>query len=367
MARKDIVDNEVLSFYHCVSRCVRRAFLCGRDDYSGINYEHRKDWVEDRLKLLEACFAIDVAAFAIMSNHLHLILRIRPDLVQLLSDKEVARRWLMLYPKRKNLNGDPCMPSEEEIDLILEDEAVLLTLRERLGSISWLHKCLKEFIATKANKEDHCNGAFWEGRFKSQRLLDDESLLACMSYVDLNLIRALMADRPESSPYTSIQNRIETRQAHEKVHALSEERKLLSEHAQEKLELNDAQKLELATQFNSRKADHWLAPIEKNKWNTKNRLGLLPITRDQYIELIDWTGREIKAGKRGAIPITLLPIFKRLDLDVNRWVDMVSQFGSIFWRMVGKTDGMLLQAIKADRSWFKGVRCSQFAFKNKTG
>jgi hypothetical protein len=83
-APSKIVDPPAPGFFQCVSRCMRRAFLCGQDAYSGRSYEHRKAWVEERLLELAECFAIGLYAYAITSNHVHVVLQVDP---------QVARQW----------------------------------------------------------------------------------------------------------------------------------------------------------------------------------------------------------------------------------------------------------------------------------
>ncbi len=95
--RSQIVPTDEVGIYHCIARCVRRAFLCGVDPFSGRDYEHRKDWIRQRLEQLAAIFAIEICGYAVMSNHLHLILRVRPDLAQDWSDEELALRWVRLF------------------------------------------------------------------------------------------------------------------------------------------------------------------------------------------------------------------------------------------------------------------------------
>ena len=202
------VSIEATPYYHCISRCVRRAFLCGSDPLTGFNFEHRRQWIVDRIKQVCSVFAVDLCAYAIMSNHYHIVVKINPARVADWTDEEVAQRWLQIFSGP--LLMQQFLAGTDLTEFQLQRVAELFALwRERLADLSWLMRCINEPIARMANSEDHCTGSFWEGRFKSQALLDDRALLACMAYVDLNPIRAAMATTPEQSDYTSIQERIE--------------------------------------------------------------------------------------------------------------------------------------------------------------
>jgi hypothetical protein len=177
--RREIINERVVGIYHCVQRCVRRAFLCGKDQITGKDYGHRKEWIRSRLQFLAGQFAIDVLDYSVLDNHLHVVVRNRPDIVRSWSDAEVARRWWNLFPKRKDKAGNAAEPHEDELAIWAADAEAISEKRRRLSSISWLMRCLAERIARQANKEDGCTGRFWEGRYKCQRLLDDAAVLAC--------------------------------------------------------------------------------------------------------------------------------------------------------------------------------------------
>jgi hypothetical protein len=178
-ARRDIVDTHHVGVYHCIARCVRRAFLCGTDSYSGRDYSHRRAWILDRLRALAGLFGIEVCGYAIMSNHLHLVLRTRPDSVEQWSDGEVALRWRKLFPQRDDVTGEPAEPDDHDLAMLMADADRLAMLRGRLSSLSWFMRCLCEWVARAANREDGSAGRFWAGRFKSQPLLDEAALSAC--------------------------------------------------------------------------------------------------------------------------------------------------------------------------------------------
>ena len=195
--RKSLICLSDTPFYHCMSRCVRRAFLCGIDHYSGIDYQHRRDWLEDKLHHTADAFAIKLCAYAVMNNHYHVVLNVRSDIAESWTHYEVVERWHRLFSgtplSQQFILGAPLSKSESEG--LSKDIAVW---RQRLTDISWFMRIVNEAIARQANSEDNCTGRFWEGRFKSQALLDDKALLSCMAYVDLNPIRASIAKTPEN-------------------------------------------------------------------------------------------------------------------------------------------------------------------------
>ncbi len=272
--RRTLVSLDDTPYYHCVCRCVRRAFLCGRDFASGEDYEHRRQWIIDRLQTLSQVFTIDICAYAVMSNHYHLVLRINRDQAQALSDDKVIERWNTLFnlPLLVERYRSGMMESDAERNRAQE---FIATWRERLMDLSWFMRCLNEHIARQANEEDGCKGRCWEGRYKSQALLDEEALLTCMSYVDLNPIRAGLAETPETSEYTSIRDRIQTFHTGEQT-------------------ANPLPLLPFKEAESLRAPDH------------------LPFSFTDYLQLVDWSGRAMRKDKRGHIPANLPPILTRL-------------------------------------------------------
>lgn len=352
-ARREIMDFSSVGAYHCYSRCVRRAFLCGRDDYSGNNYDHRKDWLETRLEFLASCMAIDLLAVAILDNHFHVIVRNRPELAEQWSDHEVARRWLTLCPgtrekKRKRDKSDtPNEPSREKIDELLADKTKIGKVRERLSSISWMMKLLKEKIARIANEEDNVRGHFFEGRFRSTRLLDMFALVAAVMYVELNPIRAGTATTPEASQHASVSKRIRARQAQQRP---SEDR-----HTDSKAP---------SASGDAALAAAWLAPVDldapppdgnqADRGRRASDRGFLEMTLDQFLTLLDWSGRQLRTDKRGAIPADLAPILQRLEVDVDFWLLNVERFGHLYSTAAGKFTTLVNYARDCGRRWLRG-------------
>lgn len=150
-ARSLFVSDHASGNYHCVSRCVRRAWLCGIDPYSSIDYSHRKAWFEQRLHEVAASFSIGIYGYAVMSSHLHIVVHVDVDAAQRWTDVEIAQRWCQLFPCRDQDN-------EQRVQKLLKNTSRLALLRQRLCSLSWLMRCINEPIARSANREDSCTG-----------------------------------------------------------------------------------------------------------------------------------------------------------------------------------------------------------------
>ena len=185
LPRNKIVDRHEIGIYHCISRVVRRARLCGYDPVTKKNYNYRKQWIEDLLRHCAKSFAIDLLSFAILDNHAHDKVRNRPDLVKVWSNETVARNWLALYPKRRDEHGNPCQPNKEEIQVITRDKKRVAELRRRLSDISWYHRYWKEKVAKRANAEDEVRGHFFEGRFRSIRITSADASLAAFAALSI--------------------------------------------------------------------------------------------------------------------------------------------------------------------------------------
>ena len=342
-ARGQSIDPAIVQVVHCVHRCVRRAFLCGHDPYSGKCYEHRRQWIRHRLEFLASVFAIDCLTYCVMSNHLHLVLRSRPDLVATWSDKEVARRWLRLYPVRKAIEGS-VDPTDDEINVLVNQPKVMGELRRRLSDISWWMRCTAETIARRSNREDECTGHFWEGRFRSQLILDEAGLLACAAYVDLNPVRAALAKSPEPSRFTGVKDRIDDLKTRS-------DRARISDHQWER--------------NHRRVKSGWMSPIEIDE--TRDPVGpdpsrderraswkgFLSITLSAYLQLVDWTGRQFRRDKVGAIPKHLAPILTRLGLNSAAWCDLIQKFGKKFKRAVGSQRHLHQEAERRRQHWLQ--------------
>jgi hypothetical protein len=196
-----------------------------------------------------------------------------------------------------------------------------------------------------------------------------------MAYVDLNPVRAKLAKTPEGSKFTGAYDRIEARQGKEKIKALGSARRSGAVDAPVRGRLNEAQVDTIRKARQARTRDRWLCRLDNRtggskkepRWRSPVKRGLFPLSVDEYLELLDWTGRQIHAGKPGTIPEHLAPILKRLSLEVGAWVRMVNRFGDLFWRVVGHAEAMVKAARVAGRRWFKGLASSREVFASNSG
>jgi REP element-mobilizing transposase RayT len=292
------VDLSVTPFYHCMSRCVRQSYICGIDSNTGKDYSHRRQWIVDRIKLLTSVFCIDVCAYAVMSNHYHLVLKVNSKESTKLTLENILARWEQIYPRDARKISTLRATNTQAFNTAIEN------IRTNLSSISHFMKSLNEKIALLSNKEDECKGRFWDGRFKSQALLDEGAILTAMAYVDLNPVRAGIAKTPEESEFTSIYERVES--------------------------------------FLKNKSD---APEEQP-------IGLVPFLADinnkdsidlelkDYLELVDQTGRIIRDDKPCSIPQNLAPILHRINIKPQNWLDMLKGLQKNFFYAVGNLENL---------------------------
>ncbi len=326
-ARKNLVSLSDTPYYHVVARCVRRAWLWGVDEYAGKDYSHRKAWVIERLSQLTEVFAIEVCAYAVMSNHYHLVLYVDGERAKGWSSEEVVARWEGLYGipplVERWLDGQG---SEAEQQAALK---IIERWRQRLGDLSWFMRSLNEYLARRANEEDECKGRFWEGRFRSQALLDTAGVLTAMAYVDLNPIRAGIAERPETSRFTSIYERIR----------------------------------DLASVTSPTPPDASEPRVRLLRFHGPGTEPCLPISAPDYLQLVDWTGRVIRADKRGAIDDALPPILSRLHIDRDAWCLAMRPQGNVFGRAIGSLSHLRLHARTVGQSWIRGLRQAERLYR----
>lgn len=309
--RKEQIDIEnIATYYFITCNCARKSWLCGYDPQTGYDYEHRKHRLQARIHYLNSVFAIDVAGYSVMSNHYHLLLHVNRKLMESWSNQEVVDHWLCLFkaydkPFIHRWNRGETLTQAEQRKV---DEEIN-KWRERLIDPSWFMRCLNQPIATEANHEDGMRGyRFWEPRFDSQAVQTEADLLACLSYIDLNPVYACIADTPESSDYTSFQERL-------RQHFVTTDR--LAQGVPET-------QANLLAKYN--------VPVKplmpfKGGETAQDEWGL-PFSFEAYQELVDWLGRAQRFDKPGSIDEDMPPILERLQTDKRLWINAASQFNS---------------------------------------
>lgn len=339
--RKRLVSTEVTPFYHVIARCVRRHFLCGIDPLTGNDYSGRKRDIQDRLALLADVFAIDVCAYAILSNHYHAVLHIDEQTALEWSEEEVARRWTQLFTGpvlvRAFVAGQDLSSTQKQVV-----HNHIKDYRNRLCDISWFMKCLNEPIARQANAEDNVTGHFWQARFSSQALLDEAAVLTAMAYVDLNPIRADIAETPETSDFTSVQQRIADWRASQNPDPAAPKPSVPKN--TESLESTIVQLLGFRD--------------DGGKGDEK----AIPYSTTDYLELVDWSGRAIVEGKKGAIPDYLPPILHRLNMRPEQYLAYIREPKFGFANALGALDKLKAYAEHFEKAFLKGQTAAAALF-----
>jgi hypothetical protein len=272
-------------------------------------------------------FAIDIAAYAIMSNHYHLVLKVDRERGQKWSVDEVIARWYRLYKGNvlvdRYLKGGITKGAE-----LAKVEEFAQLWRARLFDISWLMKNLNEFIAKQANKEDHCTGRYWEGRYKSQALLDETALLSCLMYVDLNPIRAGVNETLPTSDFTSIQERIKQYVAYTKHNS----------------------KIKKTSEHTIPEQPPSLLPFGSISNKSSIAFSLV-----DYLELADWSGRAVHPNKAGFINREQPRLLTQMGIDEEFWVEAIKNFRRRYGSFAGGEHALRQCANDHKRCWHKGV------------
>lgn len=351
---------------------MRRAWLCGQDELTGRSFEHRRQWVEDRLHLLANSFALSIQAYAVMSNHLHLVVYLQPGAVRRWNDADVIRRWRRVYPVRTRTP-----PAEAAVDDASDAASKVLPeriaiWRERLGSLSWFMRALVEPIARRANSEDDCTGHFWEARFRCQALLDERSILAAMAYIDLNPVRAGIALTLADSDHTSIALRIRALvEAGSALHcdAMADPGEPLLTVPAVESTLESGGAVDLSIPPDSAPAPVVLTPQREPRLQPVAGLRdvqLFDITAVQYLDLVAWSGSVSRAGKSALIAADPQAALKTIGCTPEAWRE---QFDAIrcSGRAIGGSAQVRALAERLKQRWLQRRRPSLRTTPGRSG
>lgn len=313
--------------FHITDRCVRQDFLLGDGKTARKTEKSRRYVILKRLKTLASAYAIDILRFALMDNHMHVELRNRPDLVQQMSDLEVARRTLIIFPGYCQANADAKRkrmpkPTAEDIQKLAEDKQRIREMRTNLSSVSSFMKSLKFYTSRYFNLVDGKRGAFWESRYNIKVLLDDLSILLCALYIDLNPIRAGMALTPETSIFTSA------------FYQILAARMLAKSPAVKRARLPDS--FLPPVKISPHEADR----LKSSLATRASDFGFTDMTSQEYLMLLDLMGRIVTKKHNGAIPNDLPPIFERMNLNWDNFVHLVNAYETLFCCYVGTKESL---------------------------
>ena len=342
-SRRKLLGGNRQGTYHCWARCVRRAFLCGRDPYSKKDYSHRRRWIMEREEQLAALFTIDIEFHTELSNHLHIVLRTCPRAAKKLTPEEVVRRWLTITKLSKCFTDELPEIDEKRVKELAKDKKKVAKLRKRLSKVSWFMGTLLENIARRSNCEDATSGKFWSTRYGCRECTDPGSVLICGIYVDLNLIRAGEASSVKTAKFTSVYQRLQARKQ--------------SRHSKSRA---DGWLAEL-TLRPERKDEEHLADSSRTVRRATD-MGVLPMSLQDYVYLLDWTAQMIKSGKRSTIPKDIESVLDHMQVNPETWLDTVKKYDKIFSHAIGSPDSMEKVAARLGVHHLKGGPAAREVF-----
>jgi len=322
----------------------------------------------ERLEQLAGVFAVDVAAYAVMSNHFHIVVRIDADRVQDWDAEEVLRRWTQVFAGPllvQRYLADPDSLGTAETAAVLD---WVETYRSRLMDLSWYMRVLNESIARMANAEDGMTGRFWEGRFKSQALLDDAAVLTAMAYVDLNPIRAKLAETPKTSNYTAIAERLAELQGRvPRPHVAGSDDLRGADRTGEADETeNPPESPDQGNQCPSLQKQPRLAALPcapLMPFDATGRLATaIPFAFEDYLELVDGSGRVIREDKRGFIPGATPAILERLSIDPEQFIRTAGRTLHRFGSAIGTPEHLTERCVSRNVAYLRGIRAARVLF-----
>jgi len=307
--RSALVSLTDTPWYHVVNRCVRRAFLCGQDAATGQNFDHRRGWIETRIRELASVFTIDVAAYAVMSNHYHVVLRVDSARACALDDEAVLRRWTQLFTGpllvQRYLSELRGQMGPAELDKVHEFAELY---RQRLFDLSWFMRVLNESIAR----------------------LDD---LQGQPFVPV-LAPVVGPEAAQPAPQAINDNALQP---------IQNMPSLLPE-------------VELSTL-----PEAPLMPFDP----TSRFEQAIPFGLQEYLELVDTMGHAVHPSKRGFIPATNPPILTRLGLDAGAFINAADHFFKDFAGAVGTPAKLIEIAAGRQQRALRGLAAAKRVFMAK--
>ena len=379
--RAEQFDPSQVCVVHLIQRCVRRSYLTGFDETTGKDYSHRREWIRCRMERLASVFGVDILTYAILSNHLHLVARTRPDVVREWSDREIALRWLRIFPGQR-IDEQLADPTTNSVDTLANNVERIQQIRLRLSDPSWFMKALCEPIARLANFQDKVTGHFWEGRFKAQAITDEAGLLACSMYVDLNPIRAALASSPQESIHTSAYDRIKALEGKTIQSAAVDLVAIETEEAGRIRRTSTPEQLRRRKTEAKKKRgpsilrDAWLSPLTLNEQtkpgvNTSDSgvrasdKGFLWMKLSEYLKLLSWTSQQrVGSIEKPIVPKDLEPILQKVGIDGKMWCDLVWNFKKYFGRgsAAGSPKSLKASAENRNRKYAPGQNSAAACF-----